>query len=331
MNDEINTQDTPREDMPGHGPGERLRAARVQRELSVEQVGQRLNLEARQVRALEEDDWARLPEPIYVAGYLRNYARLLGLPEQEIVNAYPHRPREPFEPSGPVAPVKTGSEPVGGKVLGVIALVLVIAAMVAIVLWYLGRFETEREVPPMPEPTETPATQGQGPGSSPEETAAVQEPGSPPEETIAVQEPEPAADSFPAEEPESLPTLAPRATPAPPVDTAATVVEEPAVLPTSVPARAVEPKPEQAQGRLVLRFTMDSWTEVADATGRSLAYDLVRGGNTLELEGVPPLRVFLGYAPGVTVEYNGEPVESGRYTRDDVARFSVGRSAAAAR
>lgn len=332
MTDEFDTQGVP-DGTPQQGPGERLRVAREQRDLSVEQVGQRLNLEARQVRALEEDDWARLPEPIYVAGYLRNYARLVGLPEQEIVGAYPHRPREPFEPSGPVVPPKPAGQPAGGKLMGVVGAVLVIAAMVLIVLWWLGRFETEREVPPMSgEPaSEAPAPQGRSP--LPQQNPAS-EPDPAPADVANVPlapqaDPEPAEDPAPASsasepEPQSREFALRGNEAAPPPPT-------PEAAPASPPVEAAQPAPEAAepQGRLVLRFAADSWTEVADATGRSLAYDLVRGGNTLELQGVPPLKVFLGYAPGVTVEYNGEAVEAGRYTRNDVARFSVGREGGA--
>ena len=68
--------------------GARLMAARKQRQLTVENVARQLRLDVTVVNALESDDARQLPAPIFVQGYLRSYARLLGLPEDELVSEY---------------------------------------------------------------------------------------------------------------------------------------------------------------------------------------------------------------------------------------------------
>lgn len=68
--------------------GARLRAARNQSNLQIEQVAQQLHLHPRIIMAIENDDQTALPEPIFVQGYLRSYARLLGLPADEMVRRY---------------------------------------------------------------------------------------------------------------------------------------------------------------------------------------------------------------------------------------------------
>ncbi|MFP3873874.1 MAG: helix-turn-helix domain-containing protein [Thiohalophilus sp.] len=72
---------------PRMWPGKRLREAREARNLSREQVAHQLHQELSTIEALEEDDYARLPGKTYVLGYLRSYARLLQLPENEIIAA----------------------------------------------------------------------------------------------------------------------------------------------------------------------------------------------------------------------------------------------------
>jgi cytoskeleton protein RodZ len=64
--------------------------------------------------------------------------------------------------------------------------------------------------------------------------------------------------------------------------------------------------------------------EVKDGAGKRLFYDLMVPGDEKALEGVPPFDVLLGYAPGVTVEYNGKRVDHSIYTHQDMARFRVG-------
>jgi len=68
--------------------GARLATARQARNLDIEKVATELKLDVATIRALENDDRAALPAPIFVKGYLRSYARLVGLAENELVRAY---------------------------------------------------------------------------------------------------------------------------------------------------------------------------------------------------------------------------------------------------
>jgi len=68
------------------GPGEHLAAARRALRLTHEDVANQLNLTPSTVLALERDDYAQLPGPTFARGYVRGYARLLGLNEEEILN-----------------------------------------------------------------------------------------------------------------------------------------------------------------------------------------------------------------------------------------------------
>ena len=75
--------------------GARLAAAREACELDKRVVANELNLDVRIVEALENDDKRALPAAIFVKGYLRNYARLVGLPEDEVVADYAEQTGEP--------------------------------------------------------------------------------------------------------------------------------------------------------------------------------------------------------------------------------------------
>ncbi len=68
--------------------GARLKAARKARVLETGTVARELHLDVAIIEALENDNRDALPAPIFVKGYLRSYARLVGLPEDELVSAY---------------------------------------------------------------------------------------------------------------------------------------------------------------------------------------------------------------------------------------------------
>lgn len=71
----------------------------------------------------------------------------------------------------------------------------------------------------------------------------------------------------------------------------------------SIPAAAVPADPESI--RVTLRYGEDCWTEITDASGQRLYFELGRAGTTVDVEGVPPLSVLLGSADNVEISVNG--------------------------
>lgn len=67
------------------GPGEYLAEAREALRLSHEDVANQLNLTPATIEALENNDYELLPGITFARGYLRGYARLLGLDEEQIL------------------------------------------------------------------------------------------------------------------------------------------------------------------------------------------------------------------------------------------------------
>ena len=72
----------------GIGPGERLQAARIKKGLSLEDVANRMHLSASILEAIEENNFDEITAPIFVKGYLRAYARIVALSEDEMIQQY---------------------------------------------------------------------------------------------------------------------------------------------------------------------------------------------------------------------------------------------------
>jgi len=70
------------------GPGALLARVRVERGLTLLELAQTLNLSVTTLQALENDDLAALPSPIFVRGYLRAYARLMLMPSAPVLAAF---------------------------------------------------------------------------------------------------------------------------------------------------------------------------------------------------------------------------------------------------
>lgn len=120
-----------------------------------------------------------------------------------------------------------------------------------------------------------------------------------PAETGAIEAPDTATGIEPAgPEPELDDTEAELAeTPAPRVEAA---TPEPTIEETT------SPEVIPGQMRLLLSYTGDCWTEITDANGRRLLFDLGKDGRTVELSGVEPFNVLFGNPGNVMVRVNGE-------------------------
>ena len=68
--------------------GGALRAARESQGLSVHEIASRLRLGPKQIEAMEADNFAVLPEPTIVRGFIRNYAKQLKINAQPLLDAY---------------------------------------------------------------------------------------------------------------------------------------------------------------------------------------------------------------------------------------------------
>jgi len=68
-------------------PGARLGRARVAQNLTIADVARRLKLSVWQIEALESGRHDQLPGPVFVRGFIRNYARLLKLDAQDLLHA----------------------------------------------------------------------------------------------------------------------------------------------------------------------------------------------------------------------------------------------------
>jgi cytoskeleton protein RodZ len=92
---------------------------------------------------------------------------------------------------------------------------------------------------------------------------------------------------------------------------------------TGTSAHATTPRETQ----VTLHYAADSWTEVYDASGQKLFYDVGAASSVHTIKGLAPLRIVLGNAPGVSVEVDGKPARTTKMMRaDGSAEFSINRA-----
>lgn len=283
-------------------PGHRLRLTREDLHLSKDEVAHHLHLDVGVVEALETDNYDAMPSPAYVCGYLRSYARILKLPENEIVNAY----SKGREINVALIPDSVSIEP--GKQMNpaiikyavIIVLVLIAAAGF---IWIAEEFhifngattiERQSSVEVIPESSKSPVIERPVQVQEQIQQYNADNTGSASADAVIPQQQQTA----------DAPLL---------IDEQNSSVDAGAV---AVPANS---------GNLKLVFSQDSWTEVTDAEGKRYVYRLVDKDSEIYVDGVPPYKILLGNAEGVEVFYKNELFNHKRYQRNEIAYFRVGK------
>lgn len=349
---------------PRGNPGETLRLAREKKGWQVAEVASQLNLSPQSLVQLEAGEFERLPGNTFARGYVRAYAKLLGLDQPTLVEAF-DRYTGTDATGSTVQSLGRIPEPLrlSRTVLRLVSAVLLLLLLLLGYFWWqerperltdLGAFglkhiEVESadgttEVHPLDEPEDQAVAEAlQGGEETPVELAPA-EAGQPQADGQAAA---PSAEAAPitAAPTTAVPLPVPgnavplAATAAVPAAGAAVQNVAPAESATpgapvaeaaeAAPAVApVEPAPavREGEGLVQVSFTADCWTQVTDGNGRVLVSTVKRAGESLQIAGKAPLELRLGNARVAQVRYNGEAVEHRKnMTASGTARVTLGQ------
>ncbi len=303
--------------------GELLRIAREKAGLSQGEVASRLRMGIKQVRALELDDYLALPKGTFLRGFVRNFAKEVGVvPEVALrLLAETHQDAASITASAVVMPSQQNiSVPAPGGQLATPRARVLIAAVIATLLLAIAWYWWEYVRPHRAD------------GGRPRvvaETKAVEVPVVAIAPTEIAPSPNAAAQENPlAQNVTPLPDTNVVANPPAPVglttSVASTPIEppEPVAALTAAPAKSRQALPA-GTGMLGFTFSGKSWVEVVDSTGKSVMDRTFRGGETEELVGRAPFSVVIGNAEVTRMAYNGREIDLAPHTRASVARVTV--------
>jgi len=324
-------------------PGETLRQARENKGWSTAQVAGQLNLTENALRQLEQGSFEQLPGHTFARGYIRAYAKLLGMDQAQMVTAFDQYTGTDATGSN-VQALGRVVEPVrlSRNLLRLFSLALLAVLIGFGYFWWQERSARPAETGSLNmEHVEVESADGTTEIHTldePEDQAVAEDQAN----TPAVPT-EPAGDSGSAEAPsENAPAngVAPAApaaaetapTQAPAVPAQQAAAQQP-VVPAS-PAAPVDPvaateapaAPVVAaagQGVVKVQFSADCWTQVTDADGKVVFEGLKRKDDSLEVAAKAPVQLRLGFAQGAQVSYNGQPVAV-TPARGGTARLKLG-------
>lgn len=299
--------------------------------LTRREVADALHLPMHVVEAIETDDSAHLPAPVFTRGYIRAYAKWMELDPDPLVTAYIFESQTSVDNPLPVAdrPVYSPWRNLPVQVLAAGGGVVVLCVILLIWLLVSGDAdEAEQAEEPLPvvqdasldaqvllqEANQESAQESAQVDSLPTSQQTSRQDS---QQDVEVQDAPPSADADTRRsQPEigalSVSREAARSEP----------VAQAGVVAVSGTARRLT---DTGEDLLALSFNEDCWVEIRTINGGHLFADLGRAGQTRTFVGTGPFRLLLGYAPGASVAYNGERVALAPHTRNNLASLVVGQ------
>jgi cytoskeleton protein RodZ len=94
--------------------------------------------------------------------------------------------------------------------------------------------------------------------------------------------------------------------------------------PGDMPAHPIGDQAAGGSGTLQVATSADTWVEILDADGVQLEMDLIRADESRNYEGNAPYSILVGRASAVRIMFDGQPVDLAPHTRGNVARVTLG-------
>ena len=275
-------------------PGDILRHEREKKGLNLEQAADRSGIKSSVLSAIESGDTGEIPS-VYLRGYIRNYARFLGIPGNEIEECMEHVQGATPEVRS-IFSVKS-SKGQGEKWLKASSY-LAASLLIAALTWQFTH-EAVR------------FSQGESSLKSAEQDAPAPQA---PETAGSEANPKPANTHLNASI-ASVEILKQRA------EMAGGSVAEDAWAALGEAEEALE----DSEGHsLTITTSADTWVEIFGSGDAQLEMDLIRAGSVRDYNGPGPFRIMIGRASAVELVLDGEPVDLGPHTRGNVAHITLG-------
>ena len=329
----MNTEAT-QDPQAAQSTGTRLRNAREQLGLSQQAVAERLCLKVSTVRDIEDDKAPASLASTFLRGYIRSYARLVHIPEEELLPILAKEVPVRVAKMAPMQNMSLGKrrKKRDGWLMSFTWLVLFVVIGLTGAWWWQNHKAQQEEISTMADQSnaELNANDSNNSQNVPLDTSGTQSQA--PDATADNSQPAPAAD---ANAPAAMAQTAPAQT-APDaqnnavvspsqanVDNTATAAN-PATPAAPLPTDQAAVTPTASPNALVMNFNADCWLEVTDSTGKKLFSGLQRKDGTLNLEGQAPYKLKIGAPAAVQIQFQGKPVDLSRFIRtNQVARLTL--------
>jgi cytoskeleton protein RodZ len=302
-------------------PGQLLKQARERLGLEKKDIASQLNLQVDTIEAVENDAAEKLPAPTYVRGYIRSYARMVHLNGDELIRLYENDAAGPPEIIPDIRQHHQATSQ--DKPVKTVTYLITLCLALLLIAWLQSHYVVTKPVPaekPVTGTSEEIIVEDSGMKLSHQvyyyPDVDLTEYGVPATNLPEYTEQEPAASASPSPSDKSI-------------------TDDVMNNGGMESAFRIDPAIDIAAGSAAIgttedriRFTVnrDSWIEVYGSGNNRLYIGMGKAGEEINISGIGPFNVLLGYSPGVSVSFNGNKFDPEPFSKGGVAKFTLGKT-----
>lgn len=318
------------EDIEIIGPGRLLSDARKARGLSVENVANKLNFRIGLITDIEADIFDKTLPSTFNRGYLKNYAKLVEVSEEDILSSYEMLGVAEKQSTEMQSFSKITEKQAQTRSLMWLSYLILAVLIGSTLVWY---FQYQSGIETKSSAIEE-QIEPQSSANSPAddvvvtEVAKVEEPVETSSATNAENEAPvtqaPIEDVLANDTLRESPTIAAQAqetiAEAGDVNLAESVEVIEQNLDTTTFATSAQ---ETVESTVVFTFAGDCWVNITDATGERVAWGVKKTDYVMTIKGVAPFNVTLGKPELVTIDFAGQNVDMSQFNAGNIAKFTL--------
>ncbi|TNZ62955.1 helix-turn-helix domain-containing protein [Vibrio parahaemolyticus] len=286
--------------------------------MTQKQVADRLRLRVSVIEDIENSRFESQQVATFTRGYLRSYAKFVGLDEKVVLVALEQtadvKPKEQ-EIEMQSFSRKTKHEKHNSRIMLLTWVIAIVIIGISAAWWWQNQQENSLAQVVAEANVET---------SQPSADEIADIDLMTEEELIASTPAELAASNNTASESSINAAQTDEVVPAETEESTTEATQEPvAVIEAAEEVQEASPVVPEGMTLLTMKFKADCWIQVKDTNGKTLVSGTQKPGQDVELTGKAPFKVILGAPEGVTMTFASEPVDLSGYTSGKVARFTL--------
>ncbi|MBE4286328.1 cytoskeleton protein RodZ [Vibrio parahaemolyticus] len=286
--------------------------------MTQKQVADRLRLRVSVIEDIENNRFESQQVATFTRGYLRSYAKFVGLDEKVVLVALEQtadvKPKEQ-EIEMQSFSRKTKHEKHNSRIMLLTWVIAIVIIGISAAWWWQNQQENSLAQVVVEANVET---------SQPSADEIADIDLMTEEELIASTPAELAASNNTASESSINAAQTDEVVPAETEESTTEATQEPvAVIDAAEEVQEESPVVPEGMTLLTMKFKADCWIQVKDTNGKTLVSGTQKPGQDVELTGKAPFKVILGAPEGVTMTFASEPVDLSGYTSGKVARFTL--------
>ena len=319
-----------------NGPGPVLKAARLEKGFSVEYIASQIHLKSGLITALEEDKYDPSISMTFIKGYLKLYARQVGVSEAQVLDGLDNLNMHKKEPAKLQSFSRRVAHQANDDKLMMVTYLILAVVVALVVVWWFQQSDNDKV-----DTLETPTVQ-----TSPLDSDNVNNTQAQNQDLFSDTIGENLANETANGSASS--TLQPSLENSSEVNTQESVNDSAAKVESIAQNKALADKVQNIEStiteqtevqttettnienidqeglvEIVFQFADDCWVSVVDATGETIAVGVKMSGRVMNVSGKPPFEVILGAPSEVSIRYAGEDIDMSFLTPNSTAKFTL--------